>query len=107
LIESVRMSRFSVDWSRPAGGNYYEVAVTRQPCTIAIVALLICAAAAFADGKRDALRAAVRSGVVKAGPSFELLAVNEVGDNCLATPAISNGALFIRTQHYVWSVGAK
>ena len=45
--------------------------------------------------------------VVKAGPAFELLAVNELGDYCLATPAISDGALFIRSQQYLWAVGAK
>src|SRR5262249_21137589 len=45
--------------------------------------------------------------VVKAGPAFELLAVNELGDYGLATPAISNGALFVRSQHYLWSLGKK
>jgi outer membrane protein assembly factor BamB len=45
--------------------------------------------------------------VVKAGPAFELLSVNEMGDNCLASPAISAGTLFVRTQHYLWAVGAK
>jgi outer membrane protein assembly factor BamB len=45
--------------------------------------------------------------VVKAGPAFELLAVNPMGDYCMATPAISNGALFVRSQHFLWCVGAK
>jgi outer membrane protein assembly factor BamB len=45
--------------------------------------------------------------VVHAGPKFELLAVNDLGDNCLASPAISSGALFVRTQHYLWALGAK
>ena len=44
---------------------------------------------------------------MKAGPAFELLAVNKLDDYCLATPAISNGALFVRSQHYLWSLGAK
>jgi hypothetical protein len=44
---------------------------------------------------------------VKAGPRFELIAVNELGDNGLASPAISNGSLFVRTQHYLWALGAK
>jgi len=34
---------------------------------------------------------------VKAGRAFELLAINELGDYCLATPAISNGRMFLRT----------
>src|SRR5258708_33656828 len=45
--------------------------------------------------------------VVKAGPAFELLAVNEMDDVCMATPAICAGALFVRSQHYLWSLGWK
>ncbi len=36
--------------------------------------------------------------VVKAGPSYELLAKNSFSEACLATPAISQGALLVRTQ---------
>lgn len=43
--------------------------------------------------------------VVKAGPKFELLAVNELGDYCMATPAISAGTLFVRSQHYLFAFG--
>ncbi len=43
--------------------------------------------------------------VVKAGPEFELLAVNPLGDVCLATPAISAGTFFARTQHYLIALG--
>jgi outer membrane protein assembly factor BamB len=39
--------------------------------------------------------------VVRAGPKFEVLAVNPLGDPCMATPAISDGMIFIRTQHYL------
>jgi outer membrane protein assembly factor BamB len=45
--------------------------------------------------------------VVEAGPKFKLLAVNLLGDPCMATPAISDGMIFIRTQHYVLSIGRK
>lgn len=43
--------------------------------------------------------------VVKAGPAFELLAVNKLGDVCMATPAIADGRIFFRTQHYVIGIG--
>jgi hypothetical protein len=36
--------------------------------------------------------------VVKAGPELELLAVNPLDDYVMATPAISNGSLFVRSQ---------
>jgi hypothetical protein len=44
---------------------------------------------------------------VKAGPAFELLAVNAVDDYVMATPAISNGSLFVRSQHFLLSLGKK
>ena len=43
--------------------------------------------------------------VVKAGPKFEILAVNPMGDVCMATPAISDGMLFVRTQHFLYAIG--
>ncbi len=35
--------------------------------------------------------------VIKAGPTLEVLAKNEMGEPCLATPAISQGILYFRT----------
>ncbi len=35
--------------------------------------------------------------VVEAGPEFKLAGVNKLDEMCMATPAIANGALFIRT----------
>jgi outer membrane protein assembly factor BamB len=43
--------------------------------------------------------------VLKAGPKFELLAVNDIGDVVMATPAISGGALFVRSQHFLFALG--
>lgn len=43
--------------------------------------------------------------VIKAGPTYELLALNSMGDVCLATPAISDGMLVIRTQHHLFGIG--
>ncbi|MFN7931659.1 MAG: PQQ-binding-like beta-propeller repeat protein [Blastocatellia bacterium] len=57
-------------------------------CTASLVA---------ADGK---IYCAVEEGVVhviKAGPKFEVLAKNDLGEPCLATPAISEGVLYFRT----------
>lgn len=36
--------------------------------------------------------------VVKVGDAYEEVGIYELGDNCLATPAISNGTLYFRTQ---------
>jgi len=43
--------------------------------------------------------------VVKAGPNFELLATNPMGELLMATPAISSGMMFVRTQHHLFAVG--
>jgi len=45
--------------------------------------------------------------VIKAGPAFEPLATNPVGEVLMATPAISSGMIFIRGQHHVFAMGAK
>ena len=44
--------------------------------------------------------------VVRAGDSFEVLGRNRLGASCLATPAISEGALFFRTRSHVLAVSA-
>ena len=43
--------------------------------------------------------------VIKAGNEYELLAQNSMDDITMATPAISEGTLFFRTQHHVVAVG--
>jgi outer membrane protein assembly factor BamB len=45
--------------------------------------------------------------VIKAGPSFELLATNSMGEVCMATPAISSGMIILRTQHRLFGISAK
>ena len=43
--------------------------------------------------------------VVKAGPTFELLATNAMNEVCMATPAISDGRLIVRTDNHVFAIG--
>jgi outer membrane protein assembly factor BamB len=45
--------------------------------------------------------------VLKAGPEFEVIATNSMKDECMATPAISEGTLFFRTHHYLIAVSDK
>lgn len=42
--------------------------------------------------------------VVRAGAKYELLATNPMNDLLMATPAISAGAMFVRTQHQVVAI---
>ena len=45
--------------------------------------------------------------VVKAGPSFEVLAENNLNDYCLSSPAISDGQLFMRTAQHLYCIGKR
>jgi outer membrane protein assembly factor BamB len=43
--------------------------------------------------------------LVVAGPRFELLATNPLGEKCFASPAISGGKIFLRTTGHLWCLG--
>lgn len=44
--------------------------------------------------------------VVKAGRTPQVVARNAIGERAVASPAISNGQMFIRTDRHVFSIGA-
>ena len=45
--------------------------------------------------------------VVRAGPKYELMATNVMGQPVMATPAISDGLLILRTKDFVYAVGER
>ncbi len=45
--------------------------------------------------------------VIKAGPTFELLARNPIGEVMIATPAITDQMLIIRGQHHIFGIKEK
>jgi outer membrane protein assembly factor BamB len=45
--------------------------------------------------------------VLAAKPTFELLARNKLGEKCNASPAVSEGDIFIRTFNHLWCIGKK
>jgi outer membrane protein assembly factor BamB len=60
-----------------------------------------------ADGRLYFISEQGQVRVVKAGAQFELLAVNDLDDVCMAPPAISGGTLFVRSQHFLFALGRK
>ena len=42
----------------------------------------------------------------KAGEKYELLAKNELGEECNSSPAAAQGQLFIRTAKHLWCIGS-
>ena len=77
-----------VAWQKrlPAGGDYY-------------------ASILAADGKIYTLSEEGKVCVLEAGSKFNLLSVNDVGERCMATPAISNGQIFIRSDETLYCIG--
>ena len=45
--------------------------------------------------------------VVRAGPRFEVLAKNPLDEMCLATPALADRSLLLRTASHLYRLGAK
>ena len=45
--------------------------------------------------------------VFKAGPAYELLATNAMGQVVMATPAISNGVIIVRGLKDVFAIGRR
>jgi outer membrane protein assembly factor BamB len=45
--------------------------------------------------------------VVKAGPAFEMLGTNSLGEVAMATPAISDGMMLFRTRNHLVAIGAR
>jgi outer membrane protein assembly factor BamB len=58
-----------------------------------------------ADGKIFMLSASGKATVLKAGAQWEVLATNDFGEECWATPAIAGDSLFIRTRSALYSIG--
>jgi outer membrane protein assembly factor BamB len=45
--------------------------------------------------------------VVKTGPEFEVLAVNQMEETCMASPAVSEGVLYFRTRSHLTAIDEK
>ena len=59
----------------------------------------------LADGLIFVTNEAGKTSVVKAGPKFELVATNDLGEPTLATLAICGGRIFLRTDKTLYSLG--
>jgi outer membrane protein assembly factor BamB len=60
-----------------------------------------------ADGKIYLISSDGKVSVLKAGRQWEVLAVNDLGEECQATPAIGNGCIFVRTAKALYCFGLK
>ena len=60
-----------------------------------------------ANGRLYATNQAGETIVLSAGPKFERIAVNAIGEKVLASIAISDGDIFIRSHKHLWCIGEK
>jgi len=56
-----------------------------------------------ADGKIFILSESGKLAVLEAGRDWHVLAVNDLTENCYATPAIVNGLILVRSEHGLWA----
>jgi outer membrane protein assembly factor BamB len=61
----------------------------------------------LADGKIYVTNEDGVTVVARAGPKFEVLAQNDLGEYSLSSPAISEGQIFIRTERALYAVGRR
>jgi outer membrane protein assembly factor BamB len=59
----------------------------------------------LADGKIYVTSEDGLTTVIKAGPQFQVLAENDLSDYTLSSPAISDGRIFLRTEHFLYAIG--
>ena len=61
----------------------------------------------LADGKIYITDEDGVTSVIQAGPKFAILAENDFGEYTLSSPAISDGRIFIRTDKFLYAIGAR
>ncbi|MBU0617924.1 MAG: PQQ-binding-like beta-propeller repeat protein, partial [Planctomycetes bacterium] len=117
-----------VVWSRPRRGAYIPTPIVYGDYLYVgnDVGILTCYEAKTGEqvyreriaGRRDSYSASAVAGdgrlyftaeggdihVVKAGPEYELLATNSMDNPCLATPAVSDGMLIVRTSKHLYGI---
>ncbi|MCX6877127.1 MAG: hypothetical protein NTW21_25455 [Verrucomicrobia bacterium] len=67
----------------------------------------ILAASAAAGENRCFLDDDAKMFVLTAGPKFEWIAKNPLGEACFASPAISRGRIFLRTLNHLHCIGTR
>jgi len=61
----------------------------------------------LADGKIYVTNEDGLTTVLRAGLKFEVLAENDLSDYILSSPAISDGQIFLRTEHFLYAIGKR
>ena len=76
-----------VIWKERLGGNFFSSPV-------------------LAAGNLYATNDAGVTYVFRAGPEFELVAKNDIGETCMATPVFCGGRVYLRTSDHLYCIGS-
>jgi outer membrane protein assembly factor BamB len=85
----------------------YELATGRKVYTERLMGVSTSSSPVATPDGRIYLASAGRSYVLKAGPKFEVLATNELGDGSQASPAVAGGRLYLKGRRYLYCIGKK
>jgi hypothetical protein len=99
IVYSLRDSGVMLVYGEADGKAGYRTRVGNGP-------MMITASPVAGDGKVYCLGEKGNMVVVAAGPEFKALARNDLGEDTLATPAIADGSLLIRTLGSLYRIGA-
>jgi outer membrane protein assembly factor BamB len=61
----------------------------------------------WAEGRLYFLADTGEMTVLKSGPEFEILAKNDLAEDCFASPAVCGGQLFLRSTSHLYCIGTK
>ena len=60
-----------------------------------------------ADGKIYLTQETGKVFVIESSRQYKLISENDIGERTLASPAVSNGAIFLRTDDRLWAIGSR
>jgi outer membrane protein assembly factor BamB len=88
IVTCLKASTGEVLWQERVGGNFFG-----SPVCV--------------DGKLYAVSAKGEVVVIEAGEAFKILGRSDLGEGSHATPAVSDGVMYLRTTSHLISVGGK
>ena len=75
------------------------------PSKLGLLFVVIVGLAVLGPSNQNVL--GVETTVIKAAPEFTVLSKNPLNESAQASPAISQGQLFIRTERHLFAIGRK
>ncbi len=105
-LEEGTSSNASIAWSLPQGAPYNPSPLLYGKQRFRVGASAFTASPWAYNGKVFCLSEEGDCFVVEAGPEYKLVRENPIGEQCMATPAIAQGSLILRSAEAVYRITA-